>query len=648
MANPDDVHVSIRLQSPARPLQPRALHRASIRGSAVPERSYLPVGTVDAGILAYVDEAGAVQLADATWCLEWWIGAEDRWHHPARETAVRQRALDGSPVVETALRVPGGDVLARVYGVQTAAGARRGPAVVVEVENRTAVPVALAFAVRPVLLDGVGSVRSVRSSGADVVVDGRDAILLAREAPRVVSGRRGEVADLLASGGDAAGPLDVADVDGDLEAAFVVPLTHTAISRVLLPVGDGEGGPATSPWDAPSAEAVARGWSTHAGGDLRIVVPEPGWEDGLRWAAAMLRLVGPDEVGACLDRRRTTPAGPAAALRAAEVAEAMARLGAADGLAPIARGLAQAQRLGGEVRLGDRSDGTVALLHAVGGALCRHLDPESDLVADLLAPAAVAVRRIRKGRGVPDGLAPSAARALRMLVAPLLAIGQPGVADDAAAAAGAVALTPHGAGGHAVAHEPGATGSSTLEAALVARRVVAEGAGPAAAAAVRACWAGVATRGRSDLERSGRGAGTIPAGVLGFDAAELAARTNALLDVFARVDVASGGAAVLALASGVDPSWYGQSVEAHGMASPWGKVGFAVRWHGARPALLWQVDDVDDAGDAGDAGDRHLGHGLDEVTLTAAGLDPSWRGSGRSGDALLAAPAAPAAPAPGP
>lgn len=638
MTPSDDVPVSIRLQSPARPLQPRALHRAALRGTDVPERHVTPVGTLDAGVLADVDAAGAVQVRGALWSLDWWVGAEDRWHHPAREASVRQRVVDASPVVETLLRVPGGDVVTRTYGVQASAGRWRGPSVVVEVENSTAVPVALAFVVRPVTLDGTGAVRSVRSVGADVLVDGSDALLLSRVPARVVVARRAEAADRLAAGEDSTGPVDVVEPGSDAEVAFVVPLPHTAVVKVLLPLpslapAGGDGSPPESPWDAPAAEAVARGWSTHAADGPRIVVPEPGWEEGLRWAGAMLRLAGPDEVGACLDRRRVRPAGPSAAVRASVVAEALARLGAAPALDAVARGLAGAQRLGGSVRMGDRSDGTVALVHAVGGALAGTVDPESRLVEDLLAPVAVAVRRLGKGRGLSEGLTASAARALQMLVPALLAIGQPEVAEDAVSAVSRLS----GAGSDVVSTDGGQVVGSeqsgpvpTLDAACAARDLIASGGGVGAVAALRHLWAGVSTGGRSDLEiLDGRTATSVPAGVLGFDAAELAERTNALLDLFVRQ-----GPDGPVLLSAFDPAWYGQAVEAHGVPCRWGAVGFAVRWHGARPALLWEVG-VDRTAVDGVA----IG-GVGPL-VSAPGLDPAWRGTGPSGDALLQAPGAP-------
>ena len=37
-------------------------------------------------------------------------------------------------------------------------------------------------------------------------------------------------------------------------------------------------------------------------------------------------------------------------------------------------------------------------------------------------------------------------------------------------------------------------------------------------------------------------------------------------------------------------SWYGKDFELHGMATRWGKLGFAVRWHGENAALLWEME----------------------------------------------------------
>jgi hypothetical protein len=62
--------------------------------------------------------------------------------------------------------------------------------------------------------------------------------------------------------------------------------------------------------------------------------------------------------------------------------------------------------------------------------------------------------------------------------------------------------------------------------------------------------------------------------------------------------------------------WLGQAVAAHDVPTPHGPVSFALRWHGARPALLWEVPA--------------------NVRVHAPVLDPAWEGIGNAGEALLA------------
>jgi hypothetical protein len=64
--------------------------------------------------------------------------------------------------------------------------------------------------------------------------------------------------------------------------------------------------------------------------------------------------------------------------------------------------------------------------------------------------------------------------------------------------------------------------------------------------------------------------------------------------------------------------WRGQGLEVHDLATTAGAVSFAVRWHGPRPALLWEVA------------------GAGPVRLRAPGLDPAWSATERRGEALLA------------
>ena len=87
----------------------------------------------------------------------------------------------------------------------------------------------------------------------------------------------------------------------------------------------------------------------------------------------------------------------------------------------------------------------------------------------------------------------------------------------------------------------------------------------------------------------------------------------------------------LALCSIWPADWLGQGVEVHDAPTAHGRLSFAVRWHGARPALLWDLaphEPVD--------GDARA------VTLVAPGLDTTWTSRDPRGEALLAPPPEPA------
>jgi hypothetical protein len=69
------------------------------------------------------------------------------------------------------------------------------------------------------------------------------------------------------------------------------------------------------------------------------------------------------------------------------------------------------------------------------------------------------------------------------------------------------------------------------------------------------------------------------------------------------------------LFTGWPAAWVGRSAEVYGVPVAGGEVGAAVRWHGARPALLWESSVP--------------------LRLTAPALDPSWSTTESRGEALL-------------
>src|SRR5207344_2079929 len=84
------------------------------------------------------------------------------------EPATSQRRTGGAPVVETTVRVPGGEVVQHAYGAVVAAA----DVVVVEIENRSPVPLTVALVVR-ITRNAV-----VEIAGSSLVVDGRPVLQL--------------------------------------------------------------------------------------------------------------------------------------------------------------------------------------------------------------------------------------------------------------------------------------------------------------------------------------------------------------------------------------------------------------------------------------------------------------------------------------
>ena len=95
------------------------------------------------------------------------------------------------------------------------------------------------------------------------------------------------------------------------------------------------------------------------------------------------------------------------------------------------------------------------------------------------------------------------------------------------------------------------------------------------------------------------------------------------------------------LLAGWDPSRAGEPFEAHDVPTRAGRLSYGIRWHGERPALLWEVTPWPD---------RVLPDGATAppFVLTAPAIDPAWTGGQLVGEALLAVPVGVEPPAPDP
>ena len=165
-------------------------------------------------------------LVDGEVRLRWFIAADDRWYEPARETTVRQRQVSGVPVIETRLKVPGGDAVQRIYGV-----ANSGGIIVVEIYNDSSLPFAVAF-------------------------------------------DRGDISAMR--------PPSPTGVQGiDLPSGSVVfPVGHHATMRVAVQVGADSNSAQLSAGELealPSFEQVERGWIAALQVSSRVDLPELSW-----------------------------------------------------------------------------------------------------------------------------------------------------------------------------------------------------------------------------------------------------------------------------------------------------------------------------------------------------------------------------------
>ena len=572
-------------QSPGRPpdqrssrapgllVGPRSVERPADAGSTL-------VGGLETAVGARVDGGGAIHPPGTGWTLDWWIGADDRWYLPAREPSVRQRRIGYGPIVETSVRIPSGDAVATVYPV-VAGG---GTLTVVEVVNQSPVPVVLALAVRPHDLAG-----RLQGDGPDVAlvdgalrIDGAAGVLLPRPPGSFGCSTTTDLLSVVEAGGDPADGGGQASVAANAVALY--PLPHRTSLRFAVPEPRlaATVDPATlRVGTLADADSSARGWTTVVERGGRFEYPDDG-VTGLAGAARSRVLLAAADVPALVESLHP-------------------------GAAPLITALA----IGGHTVEAERG------LDAVARSFPTGLDHGAAPTADLVTAVATAVE-LRDEASPIDELLESLAQ-----------------------------LT------HLVERAGDDQGAETARAGL-ARLLRLDGQDDAAAHLVGRDLGGGRPRVFRRRHRTrGRPNSPAPSAAAPLDLADLTAMVEAAAParrwadddpvVAARYwvaardhllcDVESGG--TVELVPGFPTAWRGGSVEVHRAPTRVGRVSFAIRWHGFRPALLWEVE----------PGPHRHG----PATLICPALDPDWSTTEPTGEALLAgvADVLPPAPAPG-
>jgi len=646
----------------------------------ITHRNWTAVGNLASPWTAIVDPRGLVTPWVGGWSLDWWVGAEDRWHLPSREPAVRQSRAGPAPVVETAMRVPGGDAVHRTYAIPAAPPGSTGELVIVEVENRSAVPVAVAFAIRPYNPDGLVSLGMIEVDDHTVLVDGRPALHLPRP-PAGVAGSilvAGDCVHRVTGGQASPGPLDVEDPEGLAQAAVVYPLPHRSTIRVAMPLAPErprssaavprkhtrrELPPALDTTRWPAADDVARGWQAHLRRGLRIEVPDPRLQAAIDAGRADLLLFHTGDA--------VTPApwtsGEPSVLQAASMVVALDRFGFSSEAGQVLR--ARPWRAPGT------DSGRLRNWEAHAGALWaiaehHRLTGDSALLGELISAVREGVRVLLGHRVVANlpyedgfwfvralvdgawllrlaGEGPSAQKAetaagqlrdvitasLDHVAARLGRVAMPAAPDqifDPGMIGALVACAPLGLlppddpwvlGTLDVLRERfcvkdaffdglGRTGLIPTLTLRIARCELETG-DPKAWRRVR--WlldAATPTFTWPEAIHPRLGGGCLGDGHHGGSAA---AFLGFVRQVLVR-ETPDGG---VALATIFPPEWTGQPMEVHDAPTHHGRVSYALRWHGDRPALLWHLE-------------------RSGVTLTVPGLDRSFSTAEQSGEALLA------------
>lgn len=548
-----------------RPLRSRAIERPTDVG-------YTLVAGLDGVLPARVDGGGAVATHGAGWSVDWWVGADDRWHLPAREPSVRQRRIGFGPVIETSLRVPSGDVVQTVYPVMV--GGRNVTAI--EIKNDSPVPVALAIAIRPYGLpdEGQSEPGSLRVAldKATVMVDGQVGVVLPRPPNESGASDRADLVAAVRNGeplewrGEVSGP--------GANAVCMFPLPHKTSLRFVVP-GLVDGPVAVD--SLSDSAASARGWTAVVERAARFEFPDPG-VSALAGAARARMLVGAEQLPG-----RLVGAAPGAGVTLASLAVGGHQVECGWSLDALAQSFPTKVH-------GDPMDAASVV---AGAATAAELVGDLAITEGLLEPMAQLTHLVERAGG----------RRNREAAGPAAEVAKAGLATLA-----------------------DLTGQAEAAAELRVDRP-----GPVLSALS-------ALAPKADLDRlMAMGAEAAPAGRWNpGDSMDRAARYWLAARRFL-VDQGAGPGTPLELLPVFPTAWRGGTVEVHRAPVAGTRVSFAIRWHGYRPALLWDID----------PGRRSSAD--ETITVTCPGLDPAWSTDELKGETLLAGVAEelPEAPAPG-
>ncbi len=229
------------------------------------------LGTLGSNLRLGVNRYGTLIPSHRNWTIGFVIGADDRWRDPHEEPSTRQRFLSGTPVVETAISVPGGAVRWRV-------AVANGPIGIVEIHNDSPGATAVGVVVR--------SDFPISTLSTEISVDGGVCLRLPRPMTFGAAGKGERSAlDVVLRGAAERQPRWQA-TGPDAELVVLLPLGHgaTVSMQVILDRDD------PIRVQRPSLKTIVQGWEQHLLRGTRVVLPDPVLDAGTTVARALTML----------------------------------------------------------------------------------------------------------------------------------------------------------------------------------------------------------------------------------------------------------------------------------------------------------------------------------------------------------------------
>ena len=247
---------------------PEAADNPTARVSA---RPWNTLSTLGVGDVADVDSRGVVYPRNRAVSVEVWFGAGDRWFRGGSADGVRQTRIVGLPIVETRQRVGDADIVLTTWADESGDGNGR---VIINLANETDVAVVAAVVVRPFTILGQGSIDEIRTAENVIVVDRVPLVDVGRAPGDCVAASDVDVdspavLDRLALGGDSlVGETSFTDSTGRASMATLIPLTPGVDRQLQVLDGREQGAVAPAPLDL-----IVSGWRTHLRDAAEIDLP---------------------------------------------------------------------------------------------------------------------------------------------------------------------------------------------------------------------------------------------------------------------------------------------------------------------------------------------------------------------------------------